>query len=237
MPRRQVAHTPAPMSRERGLPPPPESIPQPFVYPGSSANPTTSTARRNPPHLPEGSPPGPVRVPPPQHCEYTLHVFDVCMMRAIESREFLVPDPGVLQSRQPTTYAYTQPSQPPPVPQSTYPHFNAPAHARAPTHSYSSSPPHPSSHLPQPGPVSPPLFSIPSVSGAYAPTHISVPEPPSPSMTQRATSMPIPGQVNYAQSVPYQNIPTSGIAQQSSHSGVRMPGSDRSVSGGWSYRA
>jgi len=67
------------MSGQRGQPP---EFPQPFAYAGSSANPTTSTARNHPEGSPQGS------FPPPQQCESTLYVLGVChgVMRAIEPR-------------------------------------------------------------------------------------------------------------------------------------------------------
>jgi hypothetical protein len=120
----------------------------------------------------------------------------------------------------------------------THPHFHASAHVPALTlnRSHSSSPPRPSTYFLLSGHVSPPTFPVPSLLGGYASSHSSGPPPPS-SMMQRAATLPITGQVHYAQPAPYQNVPASGIAQQSSHSGVRMPESDRDVSGGRNYRA
>jgi hypothetical protein len=53
-------------------------------------------------------------------------------------------------------------------------------------------------------------------------------------MTQRAASMPIPGQAHYTQSGYHQNVSAPGITPQPSHPG--MPGRERYHSGGWPYR-
>ena len=104
-------------------------------------------------------------------------------------------------------------SSPPAVRQHTRPPANAHAHAPAPalTHSYSSSPPHPLSPLPSSGPVSPPLsFPTPSVPGGYSASGLV--RPPSPPMTERATTT-----YEYnVQGAGHQNVATPGISHQRS---------------------
>jgi hypothetical protein len=157
-------------------------------------------------------------------------------MRAIDFQEFLDTDPGEHPPRQPTTYAYAQSSQQDPVRRATHPHYNPSAHAPVPpvTYSYSSSSPYPSQvHFTVP--VLGSSSTIASTSTGYASTHSSGPPPPS--MMQRTTTVPIAGQVNYAQSVPYQNVPLSGISEQLSHPGMLGPGAERRVSESWTYGA
>jgi hypothetical protein len=48
-------------------------------------------------------------------------------------------------------------------------------------------------------------------------------------MTQRATTLPVPGRENYAQPMAHQTVPTPGTTNQASHSGDEA--------GSWIYRA
>jgi hypothetical protein len=119
----------------------------------------------------------------------------------------------------------------------TYPQPSTSEHVHAPPLAYlhSSSPPQFFAQSSLSGPVSHvPRFPIPSVTGGHPSTDSSGPPPPPPSI-QRAATLSTSGQVNYAQSLPYQNVPAQGISQRSSYS--RIPGSERRVSEGQSYRA
>jgi hypothetical protein len=222
---------------------PPTSFPEPFVYPGSTANPTTSTTH----NLPEGPPPRefldldpgvhrphqpadaskqpsnplPMRRTTNPHLDASTHAFAPAPPHTVShSSSLWEPSTQMSSSR--------QVSQPPAFPMPSLPRRYASASTAVPQHSYSSSP-HPS---PPPEPV---LHSYPSVTGGY-PLHHS--DSQSPYMTQRATTYPIPHQEHYAQSVPhpasYQPVPSPGVTHQASHSGI--PGDEGSVLGSRSYR-
>jgi len=152
----------------------------------------------------------------------------------IELQGFLASNHGSYPPHQPATSSTSQPYQPPPAHQTRDP-YSANSHAPASTYSYSSSPPHPSAHLPPSGaPQAPPPIPIPSVPGGYgASTNFS--SAPPPPMMQRVATMPTPGQGHNPHSVPYHNVPAPVIVHQPSHSG--MSGGTRSVTGDGSHRA
>ena len=133
-----------------------------------------------------------------------------------------MPNDGTYLHQQPVPHTSPQSSAPPPVRRNTRP--PAPAPAPALIHSYSSSPPHPPSHLSSSGSVpQPPLFPVPPVPGGYgAPSNPSglVP-PPSRPMTERATTT----NAHNVQVMGYQNVAAPGIPHQ------------RSATVSWSHRA
>jgi len=198
--------------------PPPPTFPTP--------NATRSTVTYPPP-------PGSAAAYPPQS-ESTLYRFGVCAICDIELQEFLASNHGSYPPQQPVTYSTSQPHQPPPTHRMRDP-YSENSHAPAPTYSYSSSPPHPSAHLPSSGPPqAPSSISIPSVQGGYGASTNFFGAPPPP-MMQRVATMPTPSQGHNPHSVPYHNVPAPVIAHQPSHSG--MSGGTRSVTGDWSHRA
>jgi len=193
--------------------PPPPTFPTPNV-----------TRSAYPP--PSGS------VHPPQS-ESTLCQPGVYAICNIESHGFLASNHGTYPPQQPATYTTSQLPQPPPAQQTRDP-YSANSHAPASTYSYSSSPPHPSAHLPSSGPPqAPSSIPTPSVPGGYSTSTNSFGAPPP--MMQRVATMPTPGQGHNPHSAPYHNVPAPVIAHQPSHSG--MPGGTQSVTGDWSHRA
>ena len=132
-----------------------------------------------------------------------------------------MPNDFTYLPQQPVPHTSLQSSALPPLRRHTRP--PAPAPAPALTHSYSSSPPHPPSHLSSSGSVPPPpLFPVPSVPGGYGPSNPSglVPLPSRP-MTERATTT----NAHNVQVMGYQNVSTPGISHQ------------RSATVSWSHRA
>jgi len=129
---------------------------------------------------------------------------------------------GIYPPQQAATYSTSQPHQPPHAHQT-----------RDPYSAYSSSPPHPSAHLPvSGGPQAPSPIPIPSVPGGYgAPTNFSGAPPPP--IMQRATTIPTQGQGHNLHSAPYHNIPAPVIAYQPSHAG--MSEGTWPVTGNWTH--
>ena len=182
-----------------------------------------------------GYPPPPGSVYPPQSESplYQLGVYAICH---IEPRGFLAPNHGIYPPQQAATYSTSQPAQPPPAHRIRDP-YSTNSHAPSSTYSYSSSPPHPSAHLPSSGPPqahSP--IPVPSVPGGYGTSTNSFGAPPPP-MMQRVATMPIPGQGHDPHSVPYHNVPAPVIAHYPSHPHSGMSGGTRSVTGDWSHCA
>ena len=147
---------------------------------------------------------------------------------------FLASNHGIYPPQQPTTYATSQPPQPPHAHQSRDP-YSTNTYVPASSYSYSSSPPHPSGQLPSSGsPQAPSSMAMPSAPRGYG-TSTNFSRAPPPPMMQRVATMPTPGQAHNPHSVPYHNVPAPVIAHQPSHSG--MSGATRSVTGDWSHCA
>ena len=148
-------------------------------------------------------------------------------------------DPFSVNSYAPAStysYSYSTPTPhhsaylPPSGPPQTHSTFPIPSS----THSYSSSTPTPHYSAPSGSQTDSTFFPIPSVPGGYsAPTNVYGMPPPS--MTQRITTMPTPGQAHNPHSVPYHNVPAPAIFHQPSHS--RMSGEASNVTGNRSHCA